>query len=157
MKKTCLSLGLIVVGLFLLARASSAVLANLTKEDLIRNSRDILLGTVVEVRSEWSAEHKEIFTYVTVNVKAQFKGAPVKGQIELQIPGGKVGEVFEKVSDTPTLEPGSEIIVYTFLKENGHLWIYGWKLGVLRVADNRIIEYGITVDQFRQLIHRLVP
>lgn len=133
----------------------SALLADLSREDLIRNSRDIVLGTVVEVQSSWTDDHKEIFTFVRLQVHEQLKGQPVGSEIVLQIPGGQVGDDYERVSDTPTFDPGSEVIVHTFMQNTGYLWIYGWKLGVLRIADNRVVEYGMSVVQFRHLVRRL--
>jgi hypothetical protein len=125
---------------------------DLSKEDLILNSEAIVLGTVRSVESAWNLEHTSIFTYVILDVRDQFKGETVDRELVLQIPGGTVDGIIQKVSDTPTLAPGMDLIIHTFTKETGQTWIYGWEKGALRVEGEAIPEYRMTVEQFRQMV-----
>lgn len=140
--------------LSLLAGSSSALLMDLTKEDLIVNSEAIVLGTVRSLECAWNAEHTSIYTYVTVDVSEQFKGESVGSELVIQVPGGRVDGTVQKVSDTPTFEPGMNVIVHTFMKETGYPWVYGWEKGVLTVQKETIADYMMTLDQFRQLVEK---
>ena len=146
--------GLAALSLLILAGSSSALLLEMTKEELIVNSESIVLGTVQEVHSAWAEDRSQIFTYVILNVSEQFKGEAVSREIVVQIPGGTVGEITQKVSDTPILVTGMEVILHLFMKETGYPWIYGWEKGALIVEEGAIPEYLMTVDQFRRLVIR---
>lgn len=144
----------IMVCLVLLTGTSWALLPNFTKEELIQQSEGILLGTVSEVHSSWAADHSGIFTYVTLNVEAQFKGQPAGSQIILQIPGGRVGDITQAVSDAPVLEPGMKVIVHLYTQDTGYPGVYGWEKGVLKVQGETILDYSMTVEQFRRLVEK---
>ena len=154
MRRALIYSGLAALFLLILVGSSSALLLEMTKEELIVNSESIVLGTVQEVRSAWAEDRSQIFTYVTLNVSEQFKGEAVGREIVIQIPGGTVGDITQKVSDTPTLLSGMEVILHLFMKETGYPWIYGWEKGALIVEEGAIPEYLMTVDQFRQLVAR---
>ena len=154
MQKMTIQIAVALLSLLVLAGTSAALLPEMTREDLIIGSETIVQGTVSEVRCAWAEDHSSIYTYVTLDVADQFKGAPVGSELVIQIPGGQVGEITQWVSDTPTLVPGMEVILHLFLKETGYLWIYGWEKGVLLVDNGTIPDYLMTVDQFRQLVKR---
>ncbi|RJP77742.1 MAG: hypothetical protein C4524_07580 [Candidatus Zixiibacteriota bacterium] len=136
----------------LLAGTGHALLPDFSKEELIQQCEGIVLGTVQDVRCAWNEEHTAIFTRVTLTVQDQYKGRDLGPQVVLVIPGGQVGETWQRVSDTPTLEPGLRVIVHTYTQEDGSTWIYGWERGVLRVQDEAIPEYTMTLDHFRRLV-----
>ncbi|TKJ41296.1 hypothetical protein CEE37_06420 [candidate division LCP-89 bacterium B3_LCP] len=142
--------------LLLLAGTSSALLMDLSKEDLINNCEAIVQGTVSDIYSAWNSERTRIYTYATLTISDQFKGESVSSEIVIQIPGGTADDVTLTVSDTPTLELGMDIIIHTFTKETGHTWIYGWEKGVLGVVNGYIPEYKMTIEQFRQLVENTV-
>lgn len=154
MRRGPTSVAAVFLCLLLLAGSSSALLTELTKEDLIVNSEAIVLGTVRTVECAWNAEHTSIYTYVTVDVSDQFKGESVGSELLIQVPGGTADGIVQKVSDTPTFVPGMNVIIHTFMKETGYPWVYGWEKGVLTVENGTIPDYMMTLDQFRQLVER---
>lgn len=138
--------------ILMLAGTSAALLPEFSKEELISQSESIVLGQVQDVRSAWAEDGSQIYTYVTLAVEEQFKGEAIGREIVVQVPGGTVGEITQKVSDTPTLIPGMEVILHLFMKETGYPWVYGWEKGVLSVENGAIPDYLMSVGQFRQLV-----
>ncbi len=150
-------LAISLIALLMLAGTSSAVLMDLSKEDLINNADGIVLAVVQDVSYAWAEDHSQIYTYVTLNVSDQFKGESVGPTLTVQIPGGKVGDITQVTSDTPkNLEIGAEVILHLFMKETGYYWIYGWEKGSLNVENEAIPDYMMTVNQFRQLVEHTV-
>jgi hypothetical protein len=133
----------------------SAVIGPLTKEQLILESQDVIHGIVKEVKSEWDENHSIIYTYVKIEVIHIYKGEP-RDEVIVQIPGGTVGDVILDVEDTPELKEGMEIIIHTFLKENGNLWINGWDKGVYAVKNGVIEQLNMTLEQFKNLVDELI-
>ena len=152
-KITVLILSVVVLMLF--SNESWSVLPDFAKEQLIQNSESIVYGKVISQNSYWSEDRRGIFTDVKLMVYAQYKGEPQGKEITIQIPGGKVGEITQVVSDTPTFQPGSKVILHLFTKENGRKWIYGWEKGVLEVKDDFIEDYQMTTSQFISLVKSL--
>lgn len=140
------------VCLVLLAGSGWALLPNFTKEDLIRQSEGIVLGTVLDTWSSWNADHSSIFTYVKFEVQEQFKGQPAGKEILLQIPGGKVGDITQVTSDVPVLTPGMKAVLHLFTWDSGYLGVYGWEKGALTVIGDAIPDYNMSVEQFRRLV-----
>jgi hypothetical protein len=143
------------VVLVLFASDGKSVLPNFSKEQLIDNSESVVYGRVISQNSYWSGDKRGIFTDIKLSVHTQFKGEPLDNDITIQIPGGTVGEITQVVSDTPTFQPGSNVILHLFTKENGRQWIYGWEKGVLEVKDDFIEKYQMTTSQFGSLVKSL--
>ncbi len=147
--------GIALVCLLLLASTGSALLMDLSKEELIDRSDHIILAKVLDIQTAWADDHSQIFTYVELEISDQFKGNDLGKELVIQIPGGTVGEITQVTSDTPkNLEVGAEVILHLFMKETGYYWVYGWEKGSLSVHDNSIPDYLMTVEQFRNLVER---
>jgi hypothetical protein len=140
------------VCLVLLAGTGWALLPNFTKVDLIQQSESIVMGTVLEVNSSWSVDHSGIFTYVRLEIRDQFKGQPVGQEITLQIPGGRVGEITQVVSDAPSFDVGQQVLVHVYTQDTGYPGVYGWEKGSLTVMGEAIPDYNMTIEQFRHLV-----
>lgn len=143
---------LTIFGLIFLVGTCAALLPDFTREELIIQSEEVVLGTVENVTCSWTQDHSSIYTYVTLKVEKQFKGQTVGTNFVIQIPGGTVDDIIQVVSDTPEIEIGMRIIVHTFMQETGYPWIYGWEKGVLLVENDFIPDYGMTVSEFSQLV-----
>ncbi len=153
MKRNALLMAVLAVCLISFTMTASALLKEMSKEDLITASEAIILGTVQEVHSAWADDRSGIYTYVTLSIEDQFKGDDLGTEVTVQIPGGKVGEITQVTSDTPqNLTVGTQVILHLFTKETGYYWVYGWEKGSLTVEDGTIPAYLMTVDQFRRLV-----
>jgi hypothetical protein len=138
--------------LLCMVAASYALLPDFSKEELIQKSEAIVLGTVQNMHSAWAPDRSQIYTYVTFQVEAQFKGQPVDNTMIIQIPGGTADGITQWVSDVPHLQPGMRVVLHTFMQDTGYPWIYGWEKGVLPVENDALPNYNMTLDQFRRLV-----
>jgi hypothetical protein len=158
----------------------SALILPISNEQLILESRDIIHGIVKEVRCEWNKNHTWIHTYVTLEVIDVFKGEP-QDEIILQIQGGTIknpntslidsvtkkiisdtsknfvfrgggGDTTLWVEDEAELEEGMDVIIHTYLTENGNLVINCGERGVYTVNNGVVEELNMTIEQFRNLV-----
>ncbi len=79
--------------------------------ELCDSSPRIVSGRVVAVRSEWTPNHSEVITWVTVQVTEDFKGDG-GGRVTVATPGGAVGGLRRVVDGAPTFVVGEEAVLF---------------------------------------------
>ncbi|VVB91566.1 Uncharacterised protein [uncultured archaeon] len=110
----------IVILITTLLAVSSAVSASIEKmsvEDLTKEADIILIGNIVDVQSKWGIQRDKIYTYSTVSVEKYIKGGTGEENLTIISEGGRVGELFIWVEDTPTFLKDQTVLV--FLKKSG--------------------------------------
>lgn len=90
-----------------LAQVESANLQKLTE-----SSEIIIIGKVINTKSEWNENRDRIFTKVKINADEFIKGNNKTGAIVVTVPGGEVGEIGEIYSDIPTFENEEEVLLF---------------------------------------------
>ena len=80
-------------------------------DELVERSDTVVAGEVLDLRSAWTADRREIFTTVTVRPGRRFKGG---GQrlIRFRIPGGTVGDTRLTVTHSPVFSVGERALVF---------------------------------------------
>lgn len=71
----------------------------------------IVQGRVLGTLSEWTPDRSLIVTVVSVEVREVLKGRPAPVLL-VQIPGGVVGDIGLRVSDTPAFVPDEEVVLF---------------------------------------------
>ncbi len=117
-KKTSLCL-LPVLFLSALPGASLGVMTGLSTEELAGAADLVVLGDVGSVGAGWNADRTTIITTANVVVAEAIKGRAAGRTVEVEYPGGEVGDIGLRVSDEPSMEEGERILV--FLKRAGGL------------------------------------
>jgi len=84
--------------------------------ELVERADTIVAGEVMEMRSAWTADRREIFTTVTLRPDRRFKGGD-GSLIRFRIPGGAVGDTRLMVTHSPVFAIGEQALV--FLAEDG--------------------------------------
>jgi hypothetical protein len=139
----------------LLSSVSSAILMDMTKEELIANCDDIIIGRVKSIESKWNDERNFIYTYVSVEIQEQMKGESLGTVCTLQIQGGTIGDTSLWVEDMPVFVDGSNILLHIFMKDNGYPDVYGACTGLLIIENNNIVDYKMTIPQFKDLVESI--
>jgi hypothetical protein len=98
--------------LWALPIASWAVMEGIPTEDLARGSDLVVLGDIESAAASWSNDHKTIFTTAIVEVAEVIKGRSVSQKIEIEYPGGEVGDIGMRVSDEPGMEKGEKVLLF---------------------------------------------
>ncbi len=78
--------------------------------ELTRKADAVVRGTVRRVESRWSADGRRIVTDVEIQVAETLKGAPGSTVLVTQ-PGGRVGDIGQRVSGLASFAPGEEVVV----------------------------------------------
>ncbi|MDZ7698923.1 MAG: hypothetical protein U5R49_19020 [Deltaproteobacteria bacterium] len=95
-----------------LASQASALMVGLSTEELTRASETVVIGEVEDVKSQWNEDGSSIVTRATVLVSEAVKGKVRDSRVTVEYRGGEVGDVGMRVSDTPSLKKGENVILF---------------------------------------------
>lgn len=79
--------------------------------ELVERADTIVAGEVLDLRSAWTADRREIFTTVTLRPERRFKGGE-RSLIRFRIPGGTVGDTRLLVTHMPVFAIGEQALVF---------------------------------------------
>ncbi|WP_375766331.1 hypothetical protein NR798_32160 [Archangium gephyra] len=107
--------------LLLSLAASATTMLRADLPELAQTSDAIVHGTVRRVESRWSGDGRRIVTDVEIQVTEALKGQAQVGQaggtVLVTQPGGRVGDIGQRVSGLAAFAPGEEVVV--FLERRG--------------------------------------
>lgn len=114
--------------------ASATVLMPLDTAALTARADRVVLGTVETSQAHWSADHKSIYTDVTLRVAKVYKGdATVGGTIVVRREGGSIDGVGMRVFGAASFTLGEEVVVFTERRGDASYTV-GMTQGKLRVV-----------------------
>ena len=87
--------------------------------ELVERSETIVAGEVLDMRSSWTADRRQIFTTVTLRTDRRLKGGG-GALIRFRIPGGTVGDTRLRVTHSPQFAVGERALVF-LAGESGRL------------------------------------
>ena len=102
--------------LLLSLAASATTMLRADLPELAQTSDAIVHGTVRRVESRWSGDGRRIVTDVEIQVTEALKGQAGSTVLVTQ-PGGRVGDIGQRVSGLASFTPGEEVVV--FLERRG--------------------------------------
>ena len=79
--------------------------------ELVENSDAIVAGEVLDMRSAWTADRREIFTTVTLRTERRFKGGG-RNLIRFRVPGGTVGDTRMTATHSAQFTVGERALVF---------------------------------------------
>ena len=79
--------------------------------NLVERSDTIVAGEVLDMRSSWSTDRREIFTTVTLRADRRLKGGE-RSLVRFRIPGGTVGDTRLTVTHSPVFAVGEHALVF---------------------------------------------
>jgi len=158
MKRVCFILCSVVIFSLttgFLATQGVTLVVKKTVEDLTYEADSILIGKVKEMESQWNSERTLIYTYVAVSVTEYVKRIPEMEEpreITVKVPGGEVGDIALKVSDTPEFVKGEEVFLFLRLEKLPVFRVAGLFQGKYTIEDgkvkNKVLEREIPLDSF---------
>ena len=91
----------------------ASVLREMTLAEMVANSDDIVVCTVLSVESKWDRDHRNILTTIQIKVDENWKGAPQKdGKVTFVQQGGTVGDMEMSVQGMPEFTKGERSLVF---------------------------------------------
>lgn len=153
----------ILINLLLLACASpkipppnsvqtSSLVIKLSLEDLIAQAGLIVVGTIASQKSQWNSEHTQIHTLVTVAVEEWVKGKPRDNEVTIKIAGGQVGEISQRVGNTPTFRTGEKVLVFLTLQDDNSTTVVGGWQGKLVIENSKIAGSDVSIVELTKQI-----
>ena len=138
-----------------LASQTSALMVRKSIEELTSEADSILIGKVKKIESQWNEEKTLIYTYVTISVKQRTKTLSGVGEVQeiiVKVPGGEVGGIGLKVSDTPQFREGEEVFLFLRSEEVPVFLVAGLFQGKYTIEEgrvkNRILGLEVPLDSF---------
>jgi hypothetical protein len=122
--------------------SSGGIVEKLSVESLTLGAAWILVGTVVDLESEWNNERTLIYTHVTVAVEDHIKGALEQTEVNVTVPGGQVGDVGVSVSGVPEFSKGEEVLLFLEENEAGEFHVLGGFQGKFVIYGDKIFVEG---------------
>ncbi len=124
-----------VFALFLLLPAGAlAMQLQLTRPELCQLSHHVVVAEVTDISTQWTAdEGGGIERIAHVAVSDVVRGEQTK-QLELVLPGGRMGELAQVVEDVPNLVTNGNYLLFVAPNMAGQLNVIGGDDGAVRIT-----------------------
>jgi len=132
--------GLATLSVSLVTETAFALVEELSVNDLTMQSDTIVVGTVSKVDSFWLDQR--IYTDVSISVDQIVKGDPLPAEITVRQPGGRVGDIWEWVEDTPGFAPGERTVLFLTSKGGTRFDTVGAFQGKVPVENDQAFIEG---------------
>jgi hypothetical protein len=128
---------LVVMGLLVFTKVSEATtVEGQTLDSLVSRSSLIVEGTVVGVRTDWSADRRLILTTTTLQVGESIKGRAPR-TVDITTIGGRIGRTTMHVAGMPVFRTGENAIVF-IEPSKGYLTVFGLAQGKFTVTNGLV-------------------
>ncbi len=156
-----------------LSYPSLAIMEAMSTQELTLGSVIVVMGEVEDIEARWSLDGKIILTSVTIGNIDVISGETGHENVIVEYPGGAIGDIELKVSDTPSFSKGEKVIlflksaqseyygdVYNIVgKAQGKYTIgddgIARKEGFFTVSREEVIDSNIPVDELVNKIRRV--
>lgn len=131
-------------------QAEAAVVLRYDLQTLAQDADVIVVGQVISVESFWVGQR--IKTRARVAVEQGLKGVKGGQQVTVEVPGGGVGDIGQKVPGAPTFSEGESVVLFL----TGSLGQAPLK--VLGLSQGKVsVEYGLTGPEVVWRLNGLTP
>ena len=129
--------------------AQATWLQKLDRDQLVHQSKAILVGRCVDIQTNWNAKRTLIFTRATYRIEQAIKGVSQKRDVVVKALGGTVGTISQAVVDGPRFGVGSrDLLFLTNDREEPNLFrLVGLTQGKLSVQTDPATGEDILVGQ----------
>jgi hypothetical protein len=122
----------------------ATTLQRLSLDELAADSDAVARVNFSKSASRW--ENGTIWTVTTLRVAETMKGN-IPAEIEVRLPGGRVGHLTSTVEGTPQFHPGDDAILFLKTFSAGGFTVAGWVQGTFRISrDPRTAMETVTQD-----------
>ncbi len=166
MKKICFILSSVIIfslGTGFFTNQADALMVRKSIEELTYEADSILIGEVKRIESRWNKDRTLIYTYITISVRKYTKALPSMKEVKeitVKVPGGEVGGIGLKVSDTPEFRKGEEVFLFLRIEKLPIFKVAGLFQGKYTIeggkAKNKVMEQEIPWDIFIDQIEEIM-
>ena len=94
------------------AENAAALMLEKSLEELASGADSIIVGQVLQLKSYWNRNKTKIITRVVISTEERLKGSAHSGNIAIVVPGGKIGDTSEEVTDVPDFYVGEKVVIF---------------------------------------------
>ena len=134
MRSVSLHIPKLAMALVLLGTATATTLERLSMNDMTSQSTAIIRATVVSGAGEMEAGGI-ILTHYRLKLTEVWKGAK-SGLVDVYVPGGAANGLRQLVPGAPTLNPGTEYLLFLWVGASGRPQIMGLSQGMFTVTKD---------------------
>lgn len=116
------------------ALASTAVVPR--DEEMVVESRAIVMGKVMEVSTGLDASKGVVFTYIRLRIETVLKGQISESEVVLKELGGETAELGTMIFGMPKFEEGQDVFLYLNTWPDGSLRVHQGFLGKFNLTHN---------------------
>jgi hypothetical protein len=128
--------------------AASAVMLELTTEDLVSHASLVVVGTVENVKSYPPDGAGMIYSEAKVRVGDAVVGATAEGIVTVRYMGGEYGDLGVVVEDQPTFDPGEDVVLFLAPATGGSYVCPDGVQSKYAVVDGTVLPAGVTLNEF---------
>lgn len=122
--------------------AGASTFVAMTAEDLAAAADTVVQGRVIGVSAQWDEDGRIVVSTSRILVTESVVGN-ASGVIEVQTPGGEVGDTYVEAAGFPRFEKGQEVILYLKAQNNSSaLRVVGHQQGHFEVVTR---DDGVTL------------
>jgi len=114
---------------------STAQVKQMSAQDLTTASTAVFYGKCSKKSCDWDANHRIIYTYVTVVPDEYLKGN-LGSTAVIAVPGGQVGNIIYEVSDMPVFTEGEEVMAFVRTNTAGKNLLTGGFQGKMKMEKD---------------------
>ena len=122
--------------LFISESESNAQVKEMSAQDLTNASTAVFYGKCSKKSCDWDANHRIIYTYVTIVPEEYLKGNLGSSAV-ITVPGGQVGNIIYEVSDMPIFTEGEEVMAFVRTNPAGKNLITGAYQGKMKIDTDK--------------------
>jgi len=126
----------------------SGAVEKLTLEELTARADFIVLGTVTNLTSQWTADHKSIYTLVALSVEELIKGDLGNGEIVIMVPGGTAEGVTQTMEDAASFRVSERVVVFLRQGDDATYYVIGGFQGKYTIEDDKIAGSSTSLVEF---------
>jgi hypothetical protein len=94
------------------AEKAPALMLEMSPEELSSGADAIVIGKVVDRKIRWNKDKSHIFTHVIISKEDRIKGNILSDNLVIVVPGGKIGDITEEVTDMPDFSLGEKVVIF---------------------------------------------
>ncbi|MBI4475103.1 MAG: hypothetical protein HY646_20720 [Acidobacteria bacterium] len=128
-------IGLVFAFAMMTLSLSATTVTRMDLPELVKTAETIVQGRVEQVYSQWDADLRVVFTYISINVDDPLKGER-RRSVLIRQPGGKIGSFNMLVPGMPKFQTGDDVIVFLKSGMEGTYWVVGLSQGKYEIVDN---------------------
>lgn len=132
----------LLISVTIVSSLSATTVVPLSFVQLVNESSSIVFGRVVDVRGQWSDDHRFIESVVSIDVMRGLKGGAAE-QLAFTIPGGQLGRYVNVIPGAPTFAIGDVAVVFLTSRGARLPITTGFTQGVYRAQRDSAGEWRV--------------